>query len=230
MGLRPGLRQAGRGRELCTRQPRGISAQAPESTAGGGLGFGDGGDGAPWTPPNSCLCITHPPLIAQSRSRGPCCALARTGAVSAAPKTPGPRGLAHRARPSPPLARRGPMARPICPSPPRPSPPPPRPSSSVGQWRRPARPAPPPASREEWVPGGAGGAAGKVRGVRPERCPRTITRAPGEAWRKQPRLRREGWGCGRSPDPWVTKTLGFPTKAAAWAPKLLVSTGEDVIS
>lgn len=103
MGLRPRLRQAGRGRELCTRQPRGTSAQAPESTAGGGLGLGDGGDGAPRTPPNSCLCITHPPLIAQSRSRCPCCALALTGAVSAAAKAPGPRGSAHRARPSPPL-------------------------------------------------------------------------------------------------------------------------------
>lgn len=46
-------------------------------------------------------------------------------------------------RPSPPLARHWPMARPICPSPPRPSPPPPRPSSRAGQWSRPVRPAPP---------------------------------------------------------------------------------------
>lgn len=98
-------------------------------------------------PKLSCLCITHRPLIAPSRSRCQCCALAGTRAVQAALTAPVPWGLARRARPSPaprPAPANGPLHVSLC-APPLPASPrlsPPLASRRPMAPPRPSRPAP----------------------------------------------------------------------------------------
>ena len=69
-------------------------------------------------PELSCPCITHRLHISQSRSLCPCCDLAGTRAASAAPTAQGRVGSQRGVLPSPPLAQRQPMHRPVSRSPP----------------------------------------------------------------------------------------------------------------
>ena len=198
LGPRPTIRQAGRGRGLCTRQPRAPVPRLRSPRLGKVLGSGGGRRSAlRGRPELSRPCITHRPLIALSRSCCCCLALAVTGDASAAPTPPG-LGAA-----GPPLPA------------PRPAP-----ANSVTSPCA-ARPAPDTAGRvrsRRCLRGLGEGWGRLLCGVSPD-----YTEG---AWRlaEEAAPTRSG-GSGmqtKARDLGGKDTLGFPTKVAVRAPQLLV--------
>lgn len=165
------MRQAGRGRDpvRCGR-PKGTSAQASASLPGGS----PGSEGMIHRRPSTLLLVRHSPFSHRAVQKPlyvSCPRLHRSCPRSAcrppasAPwdqARPPPRPSPFAPPRSPPLALHGQWCRPGFSVPPRA-----RPSLRTGQWHRPVRPASPRPGNtgRVWEPGGAGGAAGKVRGL-----------------------------------------------------------------